>query len=196
MELSNSPSVTYVPSLGLIEEHQQTPTAAWAFSCLECDKIFLHDSHLKRHKRTHTGYKPFVCSECDKTFSQLDGLIKHNRIHTGDKPFSCSSCHKSYSHSSNLKRHERIHTGEKSFSCLLCDRSFRHSDNLNRHKVFHSTDMKQSENIPDEISVRENIIDVTKQKKDDVPSRTSVLSDREELLDNILEGGQETILGI
>ncbi|XP_068112126.1 oocyte zinc finger protein XlCOF7.1-like [Hyperolius riggenbachi] len=103
------------------------------FSCSECGKSFLQNSHLIIHKRVHTGEKPFSCSYCGKCFNVKSHLVTHQRTHTGEKPYSCSECGKFFSKRSNLVRHHRLHTGEKPYSCSECGNCYTWKPSLLLH---------------------------------------------------------------
>ena len=109
------------------------------FSCLYCEKSFLHASTLSKHIKTHTGERPFTCYLCEKSFVDKDGLKVHMRSHTGERPFSCSFCEKAFSTLGNLNIHlTRIHTGERMFSCIVCGKSFATNFQLQTHSVVHN----------------------------------------------------------
>ncbi|KAM3914050.1 uncharacterized protein RB166_019230 [Leptodactylus fuscus] len=108
------------------------------FPCLQCGKLFKHNSSLSIHKRTHNDERPYSCSECGKCFTQKSVLVEHERIHTGEKPFSCLECGRCFAQKSALVKHERTHTGEKPYPCLECGKCFTQKSSLIKHQRSHT----------------------------------------------------------
>ncbi|XP_075205552.1 gastrula zinc finger protein XlCGF66.1-like isoform X4 [Anomaloglossus baeobatrachus] len=108
------------------------------FPCVECGKIFKHNSSLSKHKKTHNDARPYSCGECGKCFTQKSVLVEHQRIHTGEKPFSCLECGRCFVQKSALVKHQRIHTGEKPYPCLECGKCFAQKSSLVKHLRGHT----------------------------------------------------------
>ncbi|XP_073398486.1 gastrula zinc finger protein XlCGF66.1-like [Dendrobates tinctorius] len=117
---------------------QTAPKSKRSFSCSECGKYFIWQSHFVRHQRTHTGEKPFSCSECGKCFNRKCSLVIHQRTHTVQKPFSCSECGKCFNRKSVLDSHQRTHTGEKPFCFSECGKCFTKESHLVKHQRTHT----------------------------------------------------------
>lgn len=87
--------------------------------CLECDKVFTYDAHLKRHVMTvHTNVRPYVCTLCQKGFRQHTDLARHLRWHKKQTQrleinvaandvsgFNCSVCAVNLPSTDDLKEH-------------------------------------------------------------------------------------------
>jgi len=93
--------------------------------CIQCNKGFGHESHLKRHMVTHTKETPFKCTVCGKGFHRNSHLKRHIIIHTGEKPFKCMHCGKDFGLKSTLKNHIVTHTGEAPYKCVQCNSHWR-----------------------------------------------------------------------
>ena len=48
-----------------------------SFSCSECDKKFVHISHLKSHKKRHQGILNEICKVCNKGHATKTGISNH-----------------------------------------------------------------------------------------------------------------------
>lgn len=106
-----------------------------SFSCLNCDKGFIHKSSLYRHTRVCVKGETFICLKCDKSFSTKSSLCMHERICVEGETFNCHKCDKSFSHKCSLNRHKRVCVKGETYSCLKCDKTFSDQSNLNRHKL-------------------------------------------------------------
>ncbi|XP_053547182.1 zinc finger protein 721-like [Bombina bombina] len=97
-----------------IETAPATPQEAAKenYQCLECDKIFTHQSNLLVHQRIHSGERAYRCHECNRQFSQRTSLMIHLRTHTGEMPYACQCCGKRFRQQSNLLYHLKSHAGQ------------------------------------------------------------------------------------
>jgi KRAB domain-containing zinc finger protein len=101
-------------------KHKRGHINTLRFSCIKCERKFMHKCNLELHLRMHSGEKPFVCNVCGREFARSNNLNVHMRIHLGDKPFACQLCGKKFTVSNNLTVHMRTHTGEKPYACNQC----------------------------------------------------------------------------
>jgi len=62
------------PSGGISESDKPS-----RYTCLECGKVFVTPSKLRRHRFTHSGLRPFQCNVCGKSYSQSANLKTHVR---------------------------------------------------------------------------------------------------------------------
>ncbi|XP_069610918.1 oocyte zinc finger protein XlCOF22-like [Ranitomeya imitator] len=134
----SSQTVEHIKNNNTDMQHQITPTREKSFSCSECWKSFISNSHLVIHQRSHSGEKPFSCSECGKCFTQKGNLAIHKRIHTRERSYSCTECKKCFLCKSHLVTHQKIHTKEKPYLCSECGKCFTQKETLVCHQRTHT----------------------------------------------------------
>lgn len=110
--------------------------------CSVCNKVFKHQSKLRRHAVVHTGERPYKCDICQRSFSQRADIKAHKlKVHSGPsekKLFPCDKCAKIYSSEWLLKAHLLWHSGEQPIVCPDCGKSFQTPYGLKQHAVVHS----------------------------------------------------------
>lgn len=114
------------------------------YSCLECDKHFLHSSHLKKHLTTHkqpSSQNKYPCNQCNNHFSSPHGFLNHLRNHdeneNSSKGFICPICHQWFSSPAELVFHFPSHPSTP-FQCKNCNQTFPSVAELKEHEVCHS----------------------------------------------------------
>ncbi|XP_031166294.1 zinc finger protein 737-like isoform X1 [Sander lucioperca] len=115
------------------------PTAAKAFPCPICSRVFKFRSLLASHSLIHSEQRPFGCDFCNRSFRRLSHLKRHREVvhANGERPpqnFVCHICGKDKKCRSQLARHIIIHTGERPFGCDLCTARFNRRGNLQQHR--------------------------------------------------------------
>ena len=108
------------------------------YSCVQCDKRFIHKETRDRHiEIMHLKIKHY-CPECGKGFSTHQNMVNHSRSHTNTKPFSCKICGKQFRDRSNWNQHRRIaHSHARPYKCSHCDMTFRYIHHMKRHRLTH-----------------------------------------------------------
>ena len=108
------------------------------YSCLQCDKRFIHKEGRDRHVEIiHLKVKHY-CPECGKGFTTQQNMVTHSRTHTDTKPFSCKICGKQFRDRSNWNQHRRVaHSHARPYPCSQCNKSFRYLHHLKKHRVVH-----------------------------------------------------------
>ncbi|KAL2084328.1 hypothetical protein ACEWY4_019846 [Coilia grayii] len=147
-----------------LSEHGCKAAKERPYACPECDKHFLHGSHLKKHQLSHqlAGPYRYQCNQCHMNFTYRHHFLGHLRSHgnekesedaigSGDKLptesrdpdniYQCPICPKSYSQAMELADHLTIH----SFMCKVCNMSFSSKAKLAEHEQCHLTATTQYE---------------------------------------------------
>nr|CAH7761275.1 unnamed protein product [Callosobruchus chinensis] len=107
------------------------------FHCMECEKVFKHESVLNVHCMVKHGVKP-TCSECSKEFPTMKEFRSHMKVHGTFKPYSCSICGKSFTQQHSKKKHMRTHTGDRKHLCTVCGKRFYEHNHLVLHTRIHT----------------------------------------------------------
>jgi len=94
-------------------------------------------SHLQIYEFVHTNERKFSCITCNKQFIHSSNLQQHELIHTNEREFTSITCNGQLISSSNLHRHAFNHLHR--FSCMTCDRQFKYLlVNLDTYQVTHN----------------------------------------------------------
>nr|XP_057939807.1 zinc finger protein 1035 isoform X1 [Doryrhamphus excisus]XP_057939808.1 zinc finger protein 1035 isoform X1 [Doryrhamphus excisus] len=164
-----------------LSEHGCKPSKERPYSCLDCDKHFLHPSHLKQHRvvihqvASETDCE-YLCNHCNTPCASLEHFLSHLKNHenehtvTDNLPVTlkCKMCKMTFSSKSNLDEHERHHcVSATNFECKECGRRFLERDALQQHLCSHQLQEPQ-ENAHDStsetthrVTVPEEDVDVT-----------------------------------
>ncbi|XP_062847076.1 zinc finger protein 1035 [Trichomycterus rosablanca] len=148
-----------------LSEHGCDPAKERPYSCAECNKHFLHGSHLKKHQLTHqlSGTRSFQCNTCHLSFSHRSHFLTHLQTHghkvspesqTGnkvkllntndvnqDKIYKCPICPESFSQALELANHLSVH----SHMCNVCNKTFPTNQQLEEHEQSHLSAATQYE---------------------------------------------------
>uniref|UniRef100_A0A3P9JYS6 C2H2-type domain-containing protein n=1 Tax=Oryzias latipes TaxID=8090 RepID=A0A3P9JYS6_ORYLA len=92
------------------------------YPCKDCNKHFLHASHLKKHRNTHHPAWPqreYACSQCNKSYSSSEHFTAHLKNHveaadentsgTPSNTFMCPVCYQCFTGASELISHFSKH---------------------------------------------------------------------------------------
>lgn len=118
------------------------------YSCLDCDKHFLHSSHLKKHLSTHkqpSSQSKYSCNQCNNSYSTPQDFLNHLRnhdetIHSG-QGFICPICHQCFTNPAELVFHFPNHPSG-TFQCKICNKTFSTATQLKEHEVCHNKETK------------------------------------------------------
>lgn len=148
-----------------LSEHGCDPAKERPYSCVECNKHFLHGSHLKKHQLTHqlSGMRSFQCNTCHLSFSHRSHFLTHLQTHghkfspesqmgnkvkllntsdlNQDKIYKCPICPESFSQALELANHLSVH----SHMCNVCNKTFSNKQQLENHEQSHLTAATQYE---------------------------------------------------
>lgn len=147
-----------------LSEHGCNPAKERPYSCKDCNKHFLHGSHLKKHQLTHqlSGTRSFQCNNCHMSFSHRHHFLTHLQTHGGeesskseidevklsntddsvqDKIYRCPICPESFSQVLELANHLSVHAN----MCNVCNKTFSTKQQLERHEQCHLSAATQYE---------------------------------------------------
>ncbi|XP_015241183.1 PREDICTED: uncharacterized protein LOC107091648 [Cyprinodon variegatus] len=106
-----------------LSEHGCLEARERPYTCTECNKYFLHASHLKKHQITHQqpwSDREYPCNQCNSSFSSSQHFLSHLKTHVGttivlgqerdsSKGFICPVCHQCFSSATELIQHFPTH---------------------------------------------------------------------------------------
>ncbi|XP_062394881.1 zinc finger protein 1035 [Sardina pilchardus] len=147
-----------------LSEHGCKAAKERPYVCPECDKHFLHGSHLKKHQLSHqvSGPYRYQCNQCHMNFTYRHHFLNHLSRHGNEKEsgdgdddgdavlaktsdpdniYQCPICPQSYSQAMELADHLTIH----SFTCKVCNMTFPSKTELASHEQCHLTATTQYE---------------------------------------------------
>lgn len=118
-----------------LSEHGCMAANERQYSCLDCDKHFLHESHLKKHKAIHQlpSNSKYQCNQCNGCFPSSQLFLSHLKSHDnaagiehssegndGDQShgFICPVCHQCFASATDLIFHFPAHS-DGSFECKM-----------------------------------------------------------------------------
>ncbi|KAM4601202.1 uncharacterized protein ACJ7VT_021002 [Polymixia lowei] len=146
-----------------LSEHGCMAAKERPYSCPDCDKHFLHGSHLKKHRATHQLAEPYVyqCYQCNIIFPSRKHFLIHLRRHrdhdpaakmkgsalkNGEPPqiFKCPICKQHFSSAIDLLGHFSVHSDD-THECKICKLTFPTNGKLKEHKSCHLTAATQFE---------------------------------------------------
>lgn len=183
-QTTSSPPVTISPSLSTVQqykycceicqvrfpdpeqlsEHGCNPASERPYSCKDCNKYFLHGSHLKKHQLTHqlSRTRSFQCNSCHMSFSHRHHFLTHLQTHGGEEPsksqvdevkilntddlnqdkiYRCPICPESFSQVLELANHLSVHAN----MCNVCSKTFSTKQQLEKHEQCHLSAATQYE---------------------------------------------------
>ncbi|XP_026769497.3 zinc finger protein 1035 [Pangasianodon hypophthalmus] len=148
-----------------LSEHGCNPAKERPYWCKDCNKHFLHGSHLKKHQLTHqlSGTRSFQCNSCHMSFSHRHHFLTHLQTHGGeessksqiddevkisntddsnqDKIYRCPICPESFSQVLELANHLSVHAN----MCNVCNKTFSTKQQLEKHEQCHLSAATQYE---------------------------------------------------
>ncbi|XP_034466556.1 zinc finger protein 1035 isoform X1 [Hippoglossus hippoglossus] len=137
-----------------LSEHGCLAAKERPYACSDCDKYYLHASHLKKHRNTHhlsLSKSEYPCNQCNSSFSSSQHFLSHLKTHVDpaaaikrnaegkDKDsFICPVCHQSFTSAIELIGHFPIHL-DSTFECKICKMKFPSGRKLEEHEQTHLT---------------------------------------------------------
>ncbi|XP_036071629.1 zinc finger protein 1035 [Oryzias melastigma] len=105
-----------------LSEHGCMKAVERHYPCTECNKHFLHASHLKKHRNTHHPSPPqkeYTCNQCNNSYSSSEHFSAHLRSHVeaadenttekSSNAFKCPVCHQWFTGATELIHHFSTH---------------------------------------------------------------------------------------
>ncbi|XP_068178946.1 zinc finger protein 1035 [Antennarius striatus] len=141
-----------------LSEHGCMAAKERPYTCLDCDKHFLHASHLKKHTNIHGLSLPggqYPCYQCNTTFSSAQQFLSHLKSHdftntemnyqtkegASTQRYTCPVCRQDFGSAAEMTEHFSMHS-DSSFNCKM---AFPSGSELEEHEHHHLTSTTQSE---------------------------------------------------
>ncbi|XP_062322612.1 zinc finger protein 1035 [Osmerus eperlanus] len=140
-----------------LSEHGCMAATERSYSCLQCNKHFLHGSHLKKHQLSvHQSQSyMYLCDQCHMSFAYHKHYLNHLKKHckreftadiatantlkmVAEKIFKCPICPLSFDHAVALSSHLSIHS-KTVHKCRICKLPFSSKSKLADHERCHLT---------------------------------------------------------
>lgn len=111
-----------------LSEHGCMEAKERPYYCTDCDKHFLHASHLKKHRNTHQHSRSnheYPCNQCNSSFASSQLFLSHLKSHVGT--------------AAEIKREIEDEDDEPShgFICPVCNQCFARAMDLIHHFPTH-----------------------------------------------------------
>ncbi|XP_041843175.1 zinc finger protein 1035 [Melanotaenia boesemani] len=130
-----------------LSEHGCLEAKERPYSCIDCNKHFLHASHLKKHSSTHQpswSIREYPCSQCNSSFSSSQLFLSHLESHVAGNghrepsdSFICPVCHQCFPSPIELIHHFPTHPDGTSKPEKI--HSFSFGNELSQHEGRHLT---------------------------------------------------------
>ncbi|XP_056142891.1 zinc finger protein 1035 [Lampris incognitus] len=143
-----------------LSEHGCLAAKERPYSCADCDKHFLHGSHLRKHQATHQHSQPneYHCNRCNISFPSRQQFLSHLKIHCDNTSemnsaaeeggnaclFKCPVCYQHFANAVELLNHFSVHSDD-SHECKFCNLTFLSKSKLMEHEFCHLTAATQYE---------------------------------------------------
>ncbi|TRY94734.1 hypothetical protein DNTS_021622, partial [Danionella cerebrum] len=144
-----------------LSEHGCNSAKERPYSCPECNKHFLHGSHLKKHQLSHqlSAGRGYQCNHCSMRFTHHHLFLNHLQSHNTEKAshsskfpntdetnkfakiYQCPICPLSFYQALDLANHLSVH----SHMCAVCNMTFPTQNDLDEHEQCHLTAATQYE---------------------------------------------------
>ncbi|XP_054636963.1 zinc finger protein 1035 [Dunckerocampus dactyliophorus] len=164
-----------------LSEHGCKISKERPYSCSDCDKHFLHASHLKQHRVVHQqSDREYLCNHCNTTYSSLEYFLSHLKTHENEHTvtdnnishvpitLNCKMCKMTFASKSNLDEHEQCHCASTTnFECTPCGQRFLERDAFQQHLCSHQvqeteeSEHKSTSETSHQVAVQEEEVDVT-----------------------------------
>ncbi|XP_061675540.1 zinc finger protein 1035 [Syngnathoides biaculeatus] len=137
-----------------LSEHGCKASKERPYSCSDCNKHFLHSSHLKQHRVVHQ--KPtdreYSCSRCRTTSSSIENFLTHLKTHkneitgTGKNAdgYRCPICSQCFVKATELISHIPAHSA-KTLKCDVCKIIFSSKSEREEHRQRHHGSVSEFE---------------------------------------------------
>ncbi|XP_057689673.1 zinc finger protein 1035 [Corythoichthys intestinalis] len=136
-------------------EHGCQASSDRPYSCPDCDRHFLHSSHLQKHSVSHHKLKTeidYSCNCCDTTCPTLELFINHLKTHENELPgpinhaegYKCPICGCSFVKATELISHFSVHS-RNTLNCKVCKKTFSTKNELEEHEQSHHSSVSKLE---------------------------------------------------
>ncbi|XP_077577696.1 zinc finger protein 1035 [Stigmatopora nigra] len=134
-------------------EHGCNASRDRPYSCPDCDRHFLHSSHLRKHSVLHrdaTTETEYFCNCCTITSLTLEHFIRHLKTHENEaivpgknaQTYKCPTCGCSFIKVTDLISHFSVHSANR-LNCKICKMSFSAKRELEDHEQRHQSSFSQ-----------------------------------------------------